>query len=398
MEAILGIIGFFIVYVVAMKILGAAGRTVKVVGKSAFGKGTLKENMELEFKGMGSMQVRVQEDRLDSGQVFLTVQCKGVFPLNLTTKVGFMVSVLSNDDEGRLAPVISNLDGFQESNSTAFQCLNEVGEVSGSQGYIDWVQIGAVPLEILQPALGGKNELNIVTRLVDMDNIPEIYLGFGDGDLWSSSQVYEYRYASKGYREEAENRDKARALSIEIGMAIAMSDGELDDTEGETLKSWIQKMITPYSDEKQKELKRTYNEAMKVSYQLAESGNLVLSDICSKLNEIGEDAQKYEALELAHKVMAADGIIHKEEMKVIHQVADALGIDSEELEKMRDQQIVGLNTTTEDVDVESLLGIDSSWDNVTTSTHLRKEYQKWNNRLNTLQEGGEEITPNRCWI
>ncbi|HIA35250.1 MAG TPA: TerB family tellurite resistance protein, partial [Flavobacteriales bacterium] len=264
-----------------------------------------------------------------------------------------------------------------------------VGEISSDQGWFGWVRVGVVPPEILQPSIGGRQDINIVVRLVDMDNLPEVYLGFGEGELWMNTLEYSHNFKEKGYSEEAQHRDEARALCVRIGMAVAMADGELDDTEGKALKNWIKRMITPFSDEKQKDLKKIYNNSLKESYELAEAGELILSDICTKINEIGEEAQKYEALELAHEVMAADGIIHEDEMKIIHKVAIALNIDSDELEKIRDQQIVKLDAKASNLDVEGLIGIDTSLSNEEIKIHLRKEFQKWNNRLNTLVEGDE---------
>ncbi|HIF19768.1 MAG TPA: hypothetical protein EYQ72_04745 [Gammaproteobacteria bacterium] len=340
-------------------------------------------------KSLDPLQTRVIEKYLEGGQVFLEVQCKGLLPIYSTINAGFMISVLVNNNKGELTPVLAPIDSFQEPETSAFQDLTGIGEVASSQGFLEWVRIGAVPLELLQPAFGGNKEINVVTRLVDMDSLPNIRLGFGKVSLWSEIQKYEYFFKEKGYQEEAENRDEARALSIEIGMAVAMADGELHDNEGEVLKEWIKKMITPFSDERQMELKKIYNNAMKKSYQLAESGDLVLGNICKQLNEIGDDAQKYEAIELAHEVMGADGKVHKEEMKVIYKVADALGIDADELANIRDQQIVTLDTSADNLDLESLLGIDDSWGNDKILAYLRKEFNKWNNRLNTLPEGDE---------
>jgi len=371
-------------------LLGWIIGSIKATGRAIIGKGTLKENMELEFKGMGPMRIQIVEgEKKEDMPFFLEVECRGLFPIYSSTNAGFMISVLSKDENGELAPVLSMIDSFQEGMSTAFQDLTSIGEVGSDQGYMNWVRIGVVPPEILQPSFGGRQDLRIVVRLVDMDNLPEIYLGFGEGELWVNAQNYSYNFKEKGYREEVLHRDEARALSIQIGMAVAMADGKLDDAEGEVLRKWIQKMISPFSDEKQKELKNIYNNSLKDSYQLAESGELVLSDICVKINEISEYAQKYEALELAHEVMAADGVVHDEEMKVIHKVADALNIDANELEKIRDQQIVKLDTKASGLDVEGLLGIDTSLRDEEIKTHLRKEFQKWNNRLNTLSEGDE---------
>ncbi len=40
--------------------------------------------------------------------------------------------------------------------------------------------------------------------------------------------------------------------------------------------------------------------------------------------------------------MAADGVVHTEELKVINKVANALDLDFDQIEKMRDQTIVNL--------------------------------------------------------
>jgi tellurite resistance protein len=347
-------------------------------------KAIFGQRLELE-----PIQVRVQKSYLneDTDMPFLEIQCKGLFPVYATTEVGFMTSVFTKDMEGDLSPVLSFGDSFQEPETVAFQHLANIGKIDAGQGFTEWAHVGSVPLGLLNPSFGGIQDLTIIVRLVDMYDLPDISLGFGEAGIWRGLVNYKYNFKRKGYEEEAEDIDKSRALSIQIGMSVAMADGELDETEGETLKAWIQKMIAPFGDEKQKKLKKVYNNAMRSSYKLAESGDLVLGNICKQLNEIGEDAQKYEAVELAHEVMAADGIVHSEEMKVIHKVADALGIDADELENMRDQHMIGLNLSSDGSDIESSIGIKPSWSNDKKQKHLRQEYQKWNNRLNTLPEG-----------
>ena len=115
-----------------------------------------------------------------------------------------------------------------------------------------------------------------------------------------------------------------------------------------------------------------------------------MSDVCSKLKKFADNTLKYEALELAHKVMAADGVVDEREMKVIHKVADALGIDSKELEKIRDKQIIKLQTKAADVDLESLLGIDPSKGKTEICKKIKNEFIKWNSRMNSLSEGEEK--------
>ena len=169
-----------------------------------------------------------------------------------------------------------------------------------------------------------------------------------------------------------------------------MADGSLDDREGEVIANWIRRAIEPFSDEKREKLRDVYNTAFKEAYASALDSALSLSDLTARLREIGEAKVKYDAIELCFEVMAADGVADPEEMRVIRQIGDALDIDLDELNAIRDQKIVGLDRlVSADSGVEELLGIDPSWDNAKINAHLRSDFQKWNNRLNTLPEGEE---------
>ena len=85
---------------------------------------------------------------------------------------------------------------------------------------------------------------------------------------------FNYNFKIKGYMEKSEDIDKARALSVKIAIAVAMSDGSLADEEGDIIKNWIKTTISTYSKETQKELKSIYNTALKDAYKLAQKMNL----------------------------------------------------------------------------------------------------------------------------
>ena len=373
-------------------IVNAVLGTLRAAGKAAIGKGTLKENLELEFRGMGGLRARITQNQKPGQPFFLGVEARGLFPIYSNTTVGFAISVLVKNDAGDLAPVLSMIKEFQEPGSRAFQDLTNCGEASPNQGYLNWVQIGAIPTEILQPPSGGKHQLNIVVRLVDINNVPSIDLGYSDPSesLWTGIETYDYNFEVSGYLEEAEHKDKAQSLTIKIGMAVAMADGTLEDSEGNILKKWIVSALSHHTGEKRESIKKTYNDAMKEAYSLSKSGNLILSDVCSELNKYADNTLKYEALELAHKVMAADGVVDEREMKIIHKVAESLGIDSNELEKIRDKQIIKLQTKADDVDIDSLLGVDPSSGKTEICKKLKNEFIKWNSRLTSLSEGEEK--------
>ena len=190
--------------------------------------------------------------------------------------------------------------------------------------------------------------------------------------------------------EASKDRDESIGLSLKIGMAVAIADGSLDDTEGDVLKSWIVKSIEPFSDEKRAELKGIYNQAMRESYEEAITGDLILSNLTNRLNEIGEKATKYETLELCFEVMSADGVADTKEWEMLRNVAQALDLDMDEISKMRDQSIVSLDNKVGDhASIEVILGIEQDWTNAQVRKHLNAEFQKWNNRLSALPEGKE---------
>lgn len=396
MEAILIFIAIVIGWSVVGALFSAGTKTVGAAGKALLGKGSFSENMDLAFKGMQPFQIQFKDTHLNddgTGPLLKEIQGKGLFPLSRKTNVGFLISVFDNTND-KLAPVLSLIEKFQEENSIAFQHGTAIGEIETDQGFVNWVRIGVIIPEMLQSPYGGRRKLKMVARMVDVDNIPDIENGYhseaDEGIIWQRTLDFEWEFNEKGYLEASEHRDEAVGLSLKIGMAVAMADGSLDEDEGNVLKQWIMKSIEPFSDEKRERLKALYNEAMRQSYKEALNGDISLSALTSRLNEIGEKSDKYEALELCFEVMAADGVAEDNELKVIRSIAQALGLDMQEVSKMRDQKIINLNTSVSgQASIETMLGIEPEWSSEQVMKHLRVEFQKWNNRLNTLEAGEE---------
>ena len=208
--------------------------------------------------------------------------------------------------------------------------------------------------------------------------------------LWIGAVDYGHTFSETGYSEAAEQREEAQALSIKIAVSVAMVDGTLADSEGETIKAWVMRAIGPYPKQNRERLKNLYNEAFKEAFSQVLDGTLNLSNITSRLNEIGEKKVKYDAIELCFDVMAADGKIDAEEMRMIRKVAEALTLNLDEIERIKDHRIIKLDVAPGgDIPTEEILGIQESWDREHVKKHLREEFQKWNNRINTLPEGEE---------
>ena len=173
-------------------------------------------------------------------------------------------------------------------------------------------------------------------------------------------------------------------------MGLAFSDGSFDSAESKVIKEWAKRNIDSYPESDQAELKASFNDAFTESFTKGKNGLIDLSTVTARLSKIGDKKSKYDALELCHAVIGADGEIAATEMQFINKIAKELDISSEALNSMKDSVIVDIGSSINDsATLEVIIGIDPSWDEDRIKIHLRKEFQKWNNRLNTLAEGKE---------
>ena len=391
MEALFGLIGLAILYAFGSWALGAIFGAGKAAVRTATGKGTLSENMQLQFKGMGPLAIRPREERFgeEDENLAVIIEARGLIPVNRSRNIAFVTSVLDATD-GDPKPILCHYEDFQEDQTFAYQARSDFGAVQINQGFLDWVRVGVLLPDLLDPPKSGKRKLTILIRLIDTDDPDDIHLGFGSSQIWGSALDYEYEFEGKGYEEVSEDRDRANALALQLGVAVAMADGTLHDKEGEVLNRWVLRKVAPFSESRQEELKEQFNSAMKDAYEQAIRSELSLSEITSKLREIDEKQVNLDAVELGYEIMSADGKADKEELEIIKKISDVLGIDPEEQEKFKDQHILKVDASlSKDESPEALVGLDRSWPRDKICAHLTEQFQKWNGRLNILDEGPE---------
>jgi transcription initiation factor TFIIIB Brf1 subunit/transcription initiation factor TFIIB len=66
-----------------------------------------------------------------------------------------------------------------------------------------------------------------------------------------------------------------------------------------------------------------------------------------------------------------------------------LDLDEDNVELIKDRTILGLKFSSRGGTVEEMVGIEKDWDVETKKRYLRKEFQKWNNRISVLAAGEE---------
>lgn len=341
-----------------------------------------------------NFEVRLNHTRISDeprGPVVKEIQCRGKFPISKPINLGVIISVFDVSGSEPV-PVISYLEDFQESYTKMFQVSSTIGVVWPNYGFDNWVTVGAVIPEFLQPPYSGDRIIKVLVRLVDLSNPPIIINGncelSDSGVIWERSINFSKRFSEKGYVQAQKHYEAATTIAIRLGVAVALADGELHDNEGEILRNWIKKKIEFAGDDRRDELKKKYNNDFKKAYNDSLEGNLVIGDLVDRLNQIGDKRSKYEVIDLAYHVMASDGKADSRELEVIKNFATSLGLDYDEINNIKDKKLMNLSTLDSNyASIEDILNIDSSWSNDKILSHLRSEFNKWNNRINILPEG-----------
>lgn len=346
---------------------------------------------QVDYVGPGQIKLVKKIDE-KAGLELYQIMYRGMMPVRRSTELSFAISAFDETD-AKANPVLSLADAAQEKETICYQFRGQFGRVNPQSVITDWAKIGIIVPGLIQPPRSGERTIRVIVRFFDTHGNTQIVAGLAlnsDKILYTCGASFRHSFTEKGYKEAAEHREEAHCIALKIGVAVAMADGHLDDTEGVVLKHWIQRAISPYSETRKLELKRAYNEALRSGFSSAQAGNLPLSPLVERLAQIGGKKSKYDAVELCMDVMAADGIADPSELEVIRNVTEGLGLDIAEVEKMREKVTLNLSTKlTSEEGLESLVGIDPSWDNSQKRKHLRTEFQKWSNRLNALPEGEE---------
>lgn len=373
--ALLGIIALLVGIPIVLNLLGQGAR---VAGKETY---------------FGPPQVKFKDETLPESEITIKIiMYRGIIPNPRDMNVSFMLSALdSTEGKGNLKPVLSLTDAAQEPETTCYQMTKDLGHIKKGSICTDWAQFGVICPALLQPSVSGTRTIQVIIRMFNTDNPPSVFGGqsIDDGEMLHNSLLeFTHNFTEKGYEEAVQHREEAQAISLKIGVAVAMADGSLDDAEGEVLKNWITVEISSYPEDKKKYLKGLFNRALKEGFEQAQSRQLALSPLVDRLAEIGEKKTKYDAVELCLDVMSADGVANPGEMMVIRNVAEALDLDMDEIESMREKVTleVSMDLTSKE-GLESLVGIDFSWSDEQKRKHLRTEFQKWSNRLNALPSG-----------
>lgn len=347
----------------------------------------------------GALQSKLEEEYI-KGQLVYRFYFRGDVPVDRNRKIALSLVLrdkTTQEGEQEAMPIISFLEQVQERNTICFESRTDL-DARPDSVWSEWIWVSAIPPALIQPPYGGRRRIEASLVFFDAEGGAEFEAGFlpkGTKVFAVLRETFEHQFDEPGYLEEKENQKECAELAVKIALAVAMSDGSLDDKEGEVIQAWMKKQLASKSADWQAEMRPRLNAALTESFQQAEAGSLSLSPLCERMQNIGTRKGKYDAIELCMDVMAADGIAEESELAVIKSIASALEIDIDDIERMKDERMVSSNLQASSGSPLALLGIGDDMSFKEKERRLRGEFQKWNDRLNSLEPGSERENAQR---
>ena len=106
------------------------------------------------------------------GKVIKSEECSSSYDLDLVIFIKLFDITDGNEPPDRKS-VISLIDYQQEPDSVAFRSISNIGRISPSQGFKDWVQIGAVVPNFIDVPYSGKRKIEAVLIFIDRNKCPD---------------------------------------------------------------------------------------------------------------------------------------------------------------------------------------------------------------------------------
>ena len=386
MEAIF----FFILIAFGYSILGSImGAGAKAVGAGAK---TLMEGGSFADHYSNKLQFKVEKLPKDDDSMYETfgVFSKGNPDVALDHPAMLIFKLF---DKTTSLPVVSTFEMTSEESSRVFEHAVPIGNMQDKY-WPDWARVSALIPESLIGPHKGTRTLQLQCFLWYEHLKPEFERGYLPEDTTGGINVFTHEFnfnlTNPGYLEVDDERLEVQVASIKLAISIAMADGTLDKSEGTEIKNWVKGIVDSAGESQRDEIKETLNNALEEAYNEVKSSPIDIEQVCADIKDIGSAADKFDLIELCLDVMAADGEADKEELKQIEQISKLVGIDYDEISKMKDQRLIKLDpTSSSNSGLEEKLDIDPEWDNEKINKHILSLYGKWNGRLNSLSEGIE---------
>jgi len=313
-------------------------------------------------------------------------------PTDPTIKLNLFIKDVYLNDEGeeKVMPISCPVLPDWTEGTTRFLRLTEEINTSPFGHFKEFTHFKFIPIEYISGPFKGKRKLRFSLVATDVD-------AQSDWGSFSEDQVSKIRHIANtdidhtftevGFLENFFNREQIENLSIKVALAIAASDGNLDQKELNIIKEWANLSTTNLEEKEAKEKKKKLSKFIKEAYVEAKSKKISVSGLIEELNDKAIKEQKYELVDLLLKVVSADDELSKEEDMMLNKIVKKLEIDQKTYNQMKNKTIASVGKIeTSDYSSgsdEQLLGLSDELTDQEKCKELRKLYSKWNGLTNS---------------
>jgi tellurite resistance protein len=392
---------FFLLFIAVMifgvgGVLRAGASTTKAVFKTDSSGGNIIDNFKEEIREMGPLEAQIVPAKITLGDKLVDVyevKVRGLLNASYACDLVLVTSIFDFTSQ-KYEAILSSLDFFKEKQTEGFQNVVEVGRISPNQGYKNWVKVATLFPETLTATRSGDRIVRVMVRAMPETEVSKIEYGLHDEGttIFSTAAISRLiNFQEKGWLETIEEREEARVLMVKIAVSVASHEGSMNPSEGKVIQQWIKKQLESIRESDVDRIKAKLNDALKAAFADAEGGFLDREALISKLKAIDIKSLNRSLLEFLVDVIGADGEITASEMALVRSISEKLGFDYDEVKAMSDKAFLSMDVIPSvEESLEGLLGIDPSWSKEQILSHLRREFSKWNGRIQALEDPSEK--------
>ena len=333
----------------------------------------------------------LSESTFNNGK--LRVKAKG--NPNASGKISYAIS-LTEKETGY--PVQSFNPNFTTGNNSMFQIIIPIEEDFSGKYWPEWATLlDDLPLDgkTIRCPKQGLNQIESTISIITTS----------DQKICAEHKTsFQFNQIERGLLDRVADMPKIRKQMICFGMAMAFSDGTSDKKEAKVIQDWAQQKIGTETDKDEKEkLKKTLNSEIKKAYELGKEGKLSLNVLTKNFNSIADLGDKWELMELLRDIMAADGEADQNELEILRNLQNELGIDPEDFDNMMSEVMTKISSVGSKISeggdrcsiIGNLIGIDPNWSIEQKKSHLVKQANRANGMANIASNNSERENANK---
>jgi hypothetical protein len=396
-ELLIGIL-ILLIYIFGFSgVFRGAKNITKASVKTFTEGGNIVGNLKEEFREMGPFEAQVVKTQIKIGETYeeaYEVSIRGVIRgVGVKSDLVFVTSLFDYTNQ-EYDYVLCALDFHQEKTTRVFQQVIDAGQISPNQGYKNWVKVATFYPNTLTGKMSGKRIIRVLVRAMPPAEVAQIEGGLHEKDatIYVSATVDEQiNLTEKGWKESRLERQQALALTVEAAVGLANLNRPMNEDEGRLIQKWIREQIDSALSDDKEQLKEKLNSSLKQAFTKSSNSTFSFSEVLEQLSKLDFQALNKELMELLIKIINLAPSIDSERMSKINLIGESLNVAYDDIKAMTEKAFLDSgNMPRTEESLEGILGIEESWSKDEINAHLRREFAKWNGRIQSLEDENEK--------